>query len=190
VLRTSCTRGDIRAKYQAHRRPAEIIIRASVLRTDASSTRLRASVDVTDARSLARRHTEKPVTFDTYKKTDDLMNPPGGILARRCRRSASGARIRRCAWFGFLCSRVSAKCIWPLQGENRLRPRLLVAGLAIVPDDKLTIARGTSKAEARPVTAQDVKSILKPAATRAPRSKDREELQSPVERVHQGKVHE
>jgi hypothetical protein len=35
------------------------------------------SVDETDARSLVRRHSEKPVTFDTYRKADDLRNPKG-----------------------------------------------------------------------------------------------------------------
>jgi hypothetical protein len=126
---------------------------------------------------------EKPLTFDTYKKADDLMNPMGRTLARRCRRSVSGAHIRCSAWFEFLCSLVYAKCIWPLQGKNRLLPCLLIAGLAIVPDDKLTIARGTSKADTRPATAEDVKSVLEAPATRAPRKNHREELQSSVERI-------
>jgi hypothetical protein len=48
---------------------------------------------------LARRRTEKPVTFDTYKNADDLMNPMGRTLTRRCRRSVIGARILCSAWF-------------------------------------------------------------------------------------------
>ena len=117
-----------------------------------------------------------------------LMNSIGRTLARLCRRRVSRACIRCHAWFGFRCSLVSAKCIGPLQGKNRRLPGLLISRFATEPDDKLASARGTAKGYPRPATAWNVKLLLKPPATRAAGKNHREELQSSVERVDQGKV--
>jgi len=99
-----------------------------------------------------------------------------------------GAAIRCNAWFGLLDSAVSAKCIWPLQGKNRLLPCLLVPRPAIVPDDELAAAGRAAKADARPGTAQDVKPMLELSTTRTPGKNHREQLQDPVERTDQGKI--
>jgi hypothetical protein len=132
---------------------------------------------------------EKRVTFGTDKKGDGLMNPMGRTLAWWCRRSISGAQIRCSAWFGLLHAFESAKCVWPLQGKNRFLPCLLIAGIAIVPDDEFTVACGTLKADPRPGSLVEVKPLLRPPAARAPRKIHRVELQASVERVDQGKVH-
>jgi hypothetical protein len=113
------------------------------------------------------------------------MNPIGRTSDRRCHRISLWLQ----SLVRFFCSLVYAMCVWPLQGKNRLIPRLLTAGPAIVPDDKLTIALGTSKADARPLAAIDVKSARDPAATRAPRKKHWIELQSSIKRVHKGKIY-
>ena len=100
-----------------------------------------------------------------------------------------GPEARHRARSGLLRLLVDAECVRPLEAARTGRSHVSRSpGSAIVPDDKLTIASGTSKADARPLTADNMKSLLKVPAARAPGKNHRVELQSSVERASQAQV--